>query len=110
MDDFVCTRCGSCCRWRGAVKVTGDEVDAIAAYLNMPPEEFLERHTVITPDRQHLSLCEKPGGECEFLTVGGDELAACAIQSVKPRQCREFPVKWNFRGWEKQCPGGGKAS
>ena len=110
MGSFACTRCGDCCRWRGAVKVTDDEVDAIAAFLNMPVTEFLERHTVFTPDRRHLSLCDKENGECEFLTVGSDGLAACAIQSVKPRQCRDFPLKWNFHGWEEKCPGGGKLS
>ena len=108
MGNFVCARCGRCCRWPGAVKVSDAEVDAIAGFLGMPVAEFLDRHTVITPDRQYLSLCEKADGACEYLTVDGDGLPGCAIEAVKPRQCREFPEKWNFPGWEEECSGGYK--
>ena len=102
-SSFTCRRCGECCRWEGAVKITGDEVDAIAAFLDMSVEEFLEHHTRLTPDRQHLSLIEKANGECEYLTTASDGLPACAIEPVKPRQCREFPAKWNFPGWQNLC-------
>lgn len=105
MKKFVCSRCGNCCRWPGAVKLTDEEVDAIAAHLGMPVAEFLEKHTVITPDRRHLSLCEKANGECEYLASDADGLACCLIEKVKPRQCRIFPEKWNFPGWEDKCSG-----
>ena len=104
-EKFSCKRCGACCRWEGAVKVADDEVDAIAAFLNMSVDEFLEKHTRLTPDRKHLSLLEKSSGECEYLTTASDGLPGCAIESVKPRQCREFPAKWNFPGWQKLCKG-----
>ena len=105
MSDFKCLRCGACCRWKGAVKLEDAEVDAIAAYLQMPVAEFLEAHTRLTPDRKHLSLCEKANGECEYLTVAPDGLPACIIEPVKPRQCRVFPDKWNFPGWQEKCSG-----
>ena len=108
MEDFACVRCGNCCRWPGAVKLAPDEVDAIAGYLAVPVEECLERHTEITPDRRHLSLREKSNGECEYLVTGPDGLAGCAIEPVKPEQCRAFPLKWNFPGWENECAGGRK--
>ena len=41
---------------------------------------------------------EKPDGGCIFLE-GND----CAVQSAKPRQCRDFPNLWNFPGFEKFC-------
>ena len=88
------------------MKVEADEVDAIAAYLNMSVDEFLEKHTRLTPDRQHLSLMEKTDGECEYLVICDDGLPGCAIEKVKPRQCREFPEKWNFPGWQKLCGSG----
>ena len=106
MDDFKCLRCGACCRWKGAVKLDNAEVDAIAGFLQMPVEEFLADHTVITPDRKHLSLCEKSNGECEYLASDADGLPACTIEPVKPRQCRIFPEKWNFPDWQKVCAGG----
>ena len=87
------------------MKVEADEVDAIAAYLNMSVDEFLEKHTRLTPDRQHLSLMEKTDGECEYLVICDDGLPGCAIEKVKPRQCREFPEKWNFPGWRTLCGG-----
>ena len=102
---FVCKRCGTCCRWEGAVKVAPDEVDAIAAFLQIPVEEFLDKHTRLTPDRKHLSLLEKPSGECEYL-IFTDGMSSCAIEQVKPRQCRDFPEKWNFPGWQKLCGSG----
>lgn len=106
MKKFVCVRCGACCRWPGAVKLEDAEVDAIAAELGISVDEFLAEHTEITPDRQHLSLKEKPNGECEYLTVDSQGLPCCQIEKVKPRQCRIFPEKWNFPGWEKKCAGG----
>ncbi len=106
MSKFRCRRCGNCCRWPGAVKVTDNEVDAIAAFLEMPLEKFLAEHTVITPDRRHLSLCEKADGSCEYLITDHEGLPACAIEQVKPHQCRSFPEKWNFPGWETKCAGG----
>ena len=87
------------------MKLEAGEVDAIAAFLQMGVEEFLDRHTRLTPDRQHLSLLEKSNGECEYLTVAPDGMPGCAIEPVKPRQCRAFPDKWNFPGWQKLCKG-----
>jgi len=80
------------------VRLTDVEITRIAAHLGVSEVEFIERHTRVRPDRQGLSLLEKPNGECEFL-VGND----CSIQSVKPQQCRDFPNLWNFPGFEKVC-------
>ena len=101
MSGFICVRCGNCCRWSGCVKVTDAEVDAIAAFLGIPAEEFLERWTELMPDRQGLTLIEKADGSCVFLEEG--EPAGCRIDPVKPEQCRRFPERWNFPGWEKEC-------
>ena len=98
---FVCLKCGACCRWEGAVKLTGNEPDKIAEFLGMDVADFIEKHTCITPDRQHLSLLSNSDGSCEFL---GDE--GCRINSVKPMQCRDFPEKWNFPGWQNECAAG----
>lgn len=60
--------------------------------------DFIQTYTRLRPDRQGLSLIEKPGGDCIFL-YGMD----CRVQAVKPQQCRDFPNQWNFPGWEKIC-------
>jgi Fe-S-cluster containining protein len=80
------------------VRLTDAEITRIAMHLGLGEPEFIERHTRVRPDRMGLSLLEKPNGECEFL-VGND----CAIQPVKPQQCRDFPNLWNFPGFEKAC-------
>jgi Fe-S-cluster containining protein len=60
--------------------------------------DFIQRYARLRADRRGLALQEKPGGECVFLE-GRD----CAVQSVKPQQCRDFPNKWNFPGFDKIC-------
>jgi Fe-S-cluster containining protein len=95
---YECQRCTACCRWPGQVRLTDSEIVRIAAHLGISESGFIEQHTRLRADRQGLSLLEKPNGECEFL-VGND----CAIQSVKPQQCRDFPNLWNFPGFEKVC-------
>jgi len=80
------------------VRLPDAEIARIAAHLGLGETEFIERHTRLRADRQGLTLLEKPNGECQFL-VGDD----CAIQPVKPQQCRDFPNLWNFPGFEKVC-------
>ncbi|MBQ9755941.1 MAG: YkgJ family cysteine cluster protein [Lentisphaeria bacterium] len=100
---FTCRRCGNCCRWPGAVKLEPGEAEQIAAFLGISEIEFFDAHTRLTPDRRHLSLIEKADGSCEYLTSTDDGLACCAIEAVKPVQCRDFPERWNFPDWQKLC-------
>jgi len=89
------------------VKLLPGEGEKIAAYLGIPEAEFFSGMTRLSPDRQWLSLTEKTDGSCIFLT-SAEGMAACRIDPVKPTQCRAFPVKWNFPGWEKLCAGAPK--
>lgn len=100
----TCQRCGACCRWEGDVCLTDADVQAIAAYLNLPEEEFINTYCRLQRNRQGLSLIDAADGACIMLQANG-----CAIQPVKPTQCRDFPLRWNFPGWESRCPGFGKA-
>lgn len=99
---FECQRCGNCCRWGGLVRITPEETDAIAEFLHMAPETFIAQYTILCPDRTGLSLSEKENGVCIFFD---EENISCIINPVKPVQCRNFPVHWNFPGWEKECAG-----
>jgi Fe-S-cluster containining protein len=95
---YTCQRCTQCCRWPGFVKVTQQEITAIARHLQIPELEFIQNHTRLRPQRDGLALLDKPNGECAFLD-GRD----CTLQSVKPAQCKGFPNKWNFPGWREIC-------
>lgn len=103
----TCQRCGACCRWEGDVCLTDDDITAIASYLEMSEEAFIERYCRLQRNRRGLSLIDADNGNgpCCMLTESG-----CRIQPVKPQQCRDFPHKWNFPGWEQRCPGAGKTT
>ena len=95
---YQCQRCTNCCRWPGFVKLTEADITAIAGYLRVSEEEFIQSHTRLRPRRDGLALIDKPNGECIFLKDGG-----CEIQAVKPVQCAGFPNTWNFPGWREVC-------
>jgi hypothetical protein len=93
-----CQRCTACCRWPGQVRLTDPEISRLASFKELPEHDFIQRYTRLRSDRRGLSLLDKPNGECVFLE--GDN---CAVQPVKPQQCRDFPNLWNFPGAEKSC-------
>jgi len=95
---YECQRCTACCRWPGQVVLTDAEITKLAAFKNLSEFDFIQQFTRLTENRRGLALKDKPNGECIFLE-GND----CAVQSVKPQQCRDFPNLWNFPGFEKVC-------
>jgi Fe-S-cluster containining protein len=80
------------------VKVSDKEITAIASFLGMPENEFIQQYTRLRANRRGLSLIDQADGACIFLD-GQD----CKIQPVKPQQCRDFPNAWNFLGWRDIC-------
>ena len=64
----------------------------------MSEHEFIQLFTRLRHDRQGLALLDKGNGECIFLENNG-----CAVQPVKPQQCKDFPNLWNFPGADKIC-------
>ncbi len=78
--------------------MSDDEIARLAVLLRISEFDFIQKFTRLRADRQGLSLNEKANGECVFLDRND-----CAVQEVKPRQCREFPNLWNFPGFEKVC-------
>ena len=95
---YECQRCTVCCRWPGQVRVTDAEIARLADFLGLGEHEFIQRYTRLTQDRRGLALQENPDGACIFLT-GND----CAVQSVKPQQCRDFPNLWRHPEAANQC-------
>lgn len=95
---YTCQRCTACCRWPGQVKLTDADIAQLAEFKGLSEFDFIQAYTRLRVDRRGLALQEKPNGECIFLD-GND----CAVQAAKPRQCRDFPNRWNFPGFEKIC-------
>ncbi len=98
LSGFHCIRCHACCRQPGYVRLKPGEAETIAGYLGMDILEFTSRFTILTKDRQALSLIEKENGACLFLDEKG-----CKINDVKPQQCLDFPHKWRFSDFETIC-------
>ena len=99
--DHRCLCCGTCCRWEGDVCLTEADISAIAAYLGLAEDDFINRYCRLQRNRRGLSLIDAPDGACIMLR----DDKRCRINPVKPQQCRDFPHKWNFPGWEQRCPG-----
>lgn len=107
---FECTMCGNCCTGEpGYVWLTDDEIDAIAAEVDMPRDEFVAVYTKVGP--RGKTLREKRSGDCVFY----DAKKGCTIYSVRPRQCRTWPFwesnlrsegAWN--AMSESCPGAGQ--
>ncbi|MCX8155379.1 MAG: YkgJ family cysteine cluster protein [Verrucomicrobiae bacterium] len=86
---WECQRCAACCQWPGEVKVSEEEIRAMAAFLSLTEAAFIGQFTRLRQDRRGLALTEEAGGACVFLK-GKD----CVVHPVKPRQCRDFPNGW----------------
>jgi Fe-S-cluster containining protein len=80
------------------VRLTDIEIARLAAFKGLSEFQFIQQFTRLTSDRRGLGLQDKPNGECIFLDGRN-----CAVQPVKPQQCRDFPNRWNFPDFEKVC-------
>lgn len=80
------------------MRLSDDEITRLAAFKGLKDYDFIQQFTRLTQDRRGLALKDKENGECIFLEQNG-----CAVQPVKPQQCRDFPNLWNFPGFEKVC-------
>ncbi|MCK5850377.1 MAG: YkgJ family cysteine cluster protein [Kiritimatiellae bacterium] len=101
---FECRRCGNCCAVRGYVRLNDEDIDAISEYLGISVYDFTKSYTRLIRNRQQLTLIERSDGACVFL----QEDRTCLVNEVKPRQCRDFPQKWRYDGYEEMCEGGRK--
>lgn len=99
--DFVCLRCGACCRAPGDVRLEAGEAEAIACAVGMTFARFLETCTRLSRDRRALSLIDGADGACLFLNPDN----TCRIQAVKPRQCRDYPHRWRSASLDAVCAG-----
>lgn len=100
--------CTNCCRVKGFVYITEDDLLRAAQFLQMPSADFEAKYVVRT--RHTLRLRKPQQEQCHFLQEGG-----CGIHPAKPTQCRTYPF-WpelveDRQNWEEArgvCPGIGK--
>jgi uncharacterized protein len=97
--------CTACCRQRGFVHLTEDDLRRAASFIGIAADEFERKYVYRTAKRMRFRIPR--GGTCPFLEETG-----CAIHPVKPAQCRIFPF-WpelleSAREWRsaaRYCPG-----
>jgi hypothetical protein len=82
-DIFICKKCGDCCKGFGGTYVTADDIEKIAAYINMDTKKFISDCCLKSGSK--LVLAQGADGYCVFW----DDL--CTIHPVKPRMCRAWP-------------------
>ncbi len=105
---FTCLGCGRCCRGEpGAIFLTPEEEDALAAFHFLEREEFRRRFE--TGRWERASLREKERGECVFFSSSENR---CCVYALRPLQCRLFPfwpsILESREEWENtasECPG-----
>lgn len=69
--------------------LTDRDIARLADSLDISEQEFVERYTVLAPNRRQLSLSEQADGSCLFLKEN-----RCELYAARPQQCREFPHGW----------------
>jgi uncharacterized protein len=101
---FTCLQCGDCCRGEKGIIVTAAELEAMAGYLSLSPEDFAARHLVETPLGPQLAT---RSGTCVM-----QEGSLCRVHPVKPRICRQWPFlpallahADEFEAAKEACPG-----
>jgi len=84
---FKCTECGQCCTGTpGTVWINEEEINKMAAYLNISNEEFIKRYARLIKGRLSLRELPRQSYDCIFLKE-----KKCEIYPVRPKQCRTFP-------------------
>ncbi len=83
---FKCTGCGECCTAApGYVWVSPEEIQALAARLNISEDLFIRRYTRRIGNRIALTE-DRKSFDCVFLKD-----KKCEVYNERPQQCRTFP-------------------
>ncbi len=106
MKAFDCKMCGQCCYGKGGIIVSDVEVERIAQFLNIDPEEFKSKYTEVRNNQRMLEAGEN--GFCVFF----DKEKQCLIHTVKPDICYLWPFydanmndEYSWDMAKDACPG-----
>ena len=80
-----CTACANCCRY-SVVTVNRSEIENIALYLQMEPEEVNRQYMAPDPDARTTRVVRSTKDGCIFLDGN-----LCTIYEARPKACRDFP-------------------
>lgn len=110
---FKCSQCGNCCTGApGYVWVNKEEVEALAAEVQLSVDEFMTKYVRKVGVR--MSLVEYSNGDCVFFD---NVKRTCNVYNARPRQCRTWPF-WDSnirteKAWQQTCevcPGSGQGT
>ena len=94
MEEFVCRKCGECCKNHGIVIIYPEDAVNIAEYLNMSIKQFLKLYCYKRILKNNINDFEiyymEIGGKCCFLNNNN----LCSINDVKPLQCKYGPTRY----------------
>ena len=82
-DIFECQQCGKCCFGFGGTYVIEKDINKIAGYLNITPDNFITQFCDKSGTKNVLT--QKENGFCIFFDKN------CTIHSVKPDMCKAWP-------------------
>ena len=68
------------------MRINGDEIEALSAFLDVSTEEFRATYTRDL-DTGEVSLLERRQGDCVFY----DRKDGCTVYPHRPTQCRTWP-------------------
>jgi Fe-S-cluster containining protein len=80
-----CRACASCCKV-AETNLTQRDVERLARYLRLTPQQFVERYTTMSVQEEDELILRRTEAGCIFLD-GND----CRIYEGRPDTCRDFP-------------------
>ncbi len=94
---YLCRQCGA--RAAGGIRAQpAAEIAPLAGHLGITLRpEFIARFTTLAARPPGIDFNRQSDGA----VFSGKSL--CRVHAVKPLQCRDFPARWNFNGFEKLC-------
>ncbi|WP_349636715.1 MULTISPECIES: YkgJ family cysteine cluster protein [Sulfurimonadaceae] len=108
-DPSACAGCGGrCCTGEsGNIFVSPDEIQALAAALEMEEPDF--RRTYLEKRGYKFSLKERIVGMSHDCVFFDRETNGCRVYTARPAQCRTFPFweyyKTRVDELKRECPG-----
>lgn len=108
-DPSACASCaGRCCSGEsGYIYVTHEESLAIANFLGISLEEFMQEY--LFKKWYKYSIKERVVGDSYECIFFDKQKNGCTIYEVRPLQCRTFPFWDHFKNrvdeLKKECPG-----